>query len=192
MSASNEDISLTIIANGERAFYSGVKGVGNLIFDTRLGMFSGHIPKPSRALDFIAGTDWEYCVEALGEPIQNPVYGSVTIDFDKKIVTDENGYGPSDRIFFAWLVESVRDAIKGSDGLIPRESLLEHFRFGRIQLLAGLTPYGNPLQFDSLESANKSLAKLKEAVWESERKSISFACISMPEGWAIQHSADAS
>ena len=185
MGTSNRDIALTVIANGESAHFASVKGVGNIIWDTRLGIFSEEVPRACEALAFIAGTDWEHCVEVLDGPLQNAVYGSITINFDSRTVIDANGYGPSDRMFFEWLVQSVHDAANGSDGLIPKSSLLAHFASGRIQLLAGLEPYGEVLRFENLGVATNALAGLKDAAWEVDRKFISFARILMPEGWTL-------
>lgn len=107
MGASAKDICLCIVANGESAFYSSVKGIGHIIWDIRLGLFSDAIPDAKHALDFIVGSDWEWCTYALSEPLSDPVYGNVTIDFDKKIITDDNGWGLSTRMLYEWLELSL-------------------------------------------------------------------------------------
>lgn len=101
MGASNRDIALTVIAKGEHAYYSSVKGIGSIIWDTRTGIFSEEIPKAGEVFAFVKGTEWEDCLECLDKPLLDPVYGSITIDFDNKTVTDANGYGPSNRIFLS-------------------------------------------------------------------------------------------
>jgi hypothetical protein len=80
MGASNTDIALAIVSKGERAHFSAIKGVGHLIWDTRLGIFSDSKPDAASALGFIVGSDWEDCVETLDSPLKHPTYGSVTIE----------------------------------------------------------------------------------------------------------------
>jgi len=188
MGVSREDISLTIIANNEHVYYSSVKGVGNLIWDIRLGIFSNTPPKADTALEFIVGTDWEDCTVKLDQPLTDPVYGSFTIDFDRKVVVDANGWGPSNRIFFDWLERSVVEALAGAEGLVPGPSLLDHFKHGRIQIEAGTVPYGDKLRFGSLEEARDALAAMKIGAWDANRKMLSFARISLPDRWQIINS----
>lgn len=190
MSASSKDIALTIISNGERAYYSSVKNAGNLIWDIRLGVFSGSCPKADQALQFLRGTDWEDCTETLRKPLVDPVYGSVTIDFDQKIVTDANGWGSSDRIFFSWLTQSISAAMYGACGLVPEASLLEHFAQRRIQLEVGPkhTAYGDPLSFDSLVEAKEKLQQVEDLVWNEHHCTLSFARIALPTGWKLTRS----
>lgn len=119
MGASNNDIALTIVSNGETAHYSSVKGVGNIIWDIRFGIFNHPIRDAFTALDFTQGTDWEQCIQRLQVPLANPIYGTTNINFDLKTITDNNGFSDSRVIFFEWLLNSIIDARKNGDGIFP-------------------------------------------------------------------------
>lgn len=187
MSASNQDIALTIISDGKSAYFSSVKGIGNIIWDARLGIFNNQDPIARKALKFIKGGAWEECVDQLKSPLANPVYGTIEINFDTKKIQDDNGYSESTCMLFEWLLRSVHDVINRKEGLIPKESLLDHFRSGRIQLYAGNNAYGEPLKFSDLASAYTSLCTIKEVAWEEDRKHIGFARLILPSNWTYQN-----
>lgn len=71
----------------------------------------------------------------LAEPLADPIYGSVTIDFDKRKVIDKNGYGPLDRMAISWLIHSMRSAARGNqDEMIPLKSLRDHLASRRLSV----------------------------------------------------------
>jgi len=185
MGVSIDDIALTIVANDERAYYSAVKGIGHLIWDMRLGVFSDTRPDAKHALDFLEGSNWEDCTRALNEPLADPVYGNVTVDFDKKIILDANVWGLSTRMFFDWLESSVVCGIDGRDeGLIPVASLIEHFKCSRIQIESGpcAEPFSERLCFSNLNEALDSLRTTKIAAMRASRP-LAWAHIDLPHGW---------
>lgn len=136
MSASNEDINLTIISNGQTAYYSSVKGIGHILWDIRFGLFSEEKPNPFTVLKFTKNTDWEDCIEVLDRPLDNPVYGIITVDFDNKVIIDSNGYGLFNQMFIQWFAQSVlKPSSKGV--MIPKKSLDEHLKNGRLSIYGG-------------------------------------------------------
>lgn len=106
------------------------------------------------------------------------------IDFDQKAIIDNNGWGPSTRVLYDWLEESVEDATEGQEGLVPSASLIEHFRVGRIRLQAMPNPPGDCLRFDNLDTALTQLKRLKEDTFDA-RRPLSFAHIELPETWKL-------
>jgi hypothetical protein len=189
MNASNRDVGLTIIAGGRESFYSTVRAASGLIWDCRLGIFSPHPPEAWNALSFIKGTDWEDATLHLDKPPESTVYGSIIIDFDRKMVTDDNRWMRSDEVFYDWLDRSVRQSIAGLNGLVPGTSLLEHFRRGRIQLVAGQQVYGQALRCDSLIRARDAMTSTQQAAAASGRL-VGFARINLPADWRIVRSAE--
>jgi hypothetical protein len=179
MGASNSDIGLTVISNGEVAHYASVKGCGNLIWDMRLGLYGEVKPDPHAVLDFVAGSNWEDCVEKLSGPLHSPIYGTITLDFDLRRVVDDNGYDSSDKMKAEWLLRSIRAAMTGdSEAMCPSESLLDHLKHQRIRLVPLWAEKGDEaiVVFDGLEAAAGQIEPLR---WDH------FSRIDMPTGWVI-------
>lgn len=85
-------INLTIVAGGRRAFYRGIKGLWSVIWDLRMGLYREDLPDPDRALDWVSDSSWCGFVEPVPKPLSRTIYGSTTIDFDRKLIVDDNGY----------------------------------------------------------------------------------------------------
>lgn len=135
MGASSQDINLIIISNEQTAYYSSVKGCGNLIWDIRFGLFKDEKPDAFKILEFTKNTDWENCIVVLDKPLENPIYGSIIINFDKKEIIDNNGYGLSNTMSLTWLIYSTYDALENKEGLIPKKSLENHLKNNRITFI---------------------------------------------------------
>ncbi|WP_454727898.1 MULTISPECIES: hypothetical protein [Cupriavidus] len=136
MGASARDINLIVVAHGRTAYYGSVKGCGHLIWDLRFGLYALDKPDPHRVLDFAMDSDeWRHCLDALDAPLQSPIYGSTTIDFDAKAIVEDNGYGNADRMLAQWLLAAIEAAIADvPDALIPPDALRAHLSAGRIHL----------------------------------------------------------
>jgi hypothetical protein len=87
-------------------------------------------------------------------------------------------------MFLQWLISSLAKAKDGQDGYIPRESVLDHIRNGRIQLECRGLPVGEKLQASSPDEAYA--AALRMCNQASEAGSfIDSATICLPADWAI-------
>lgn len=182
MGASSKDINLIVISGGRKAYYSSVKGCGVLIWDLRFGLFHEISPDPNTVLDFALDSEnWGHCLEPRDEPLAKPVYGSVTVDFDLKRVTDDNGYGPSNRIFAEWLYAAILEVISGEPGdLIASESMRAHLEAGTVRL----TPSHDRDQVPAL-SLPRDLVEAAEFV--KARQYDYFAQLVLPHGWSIHN-----
>jgi len=135
MSTSVHDMNLIVRTGGKETYYSTVKGGGNLIWDVRLGIFGADVAALKSSLDFVRGTKWEDCIALRKTPLNKPAYGSVTIDFDRKFVTDSNSYGRSDEMILEWVDRSIAAAMsERADGLVAADSLKDHLANQRIVL----------------------------------------------------------
>lgn len=188
MGVSNHDIALAIVANGQTAHYASLKGIGHIIWDLRTGIFAGKVPNADTLLHWVDETAWGEYTDRLQEPLKDPVYGRVTIDFDQKTVIDQNGWGDSTQMFFDWLIDSADAAVNGFDDepLIPAESLLDHFQCGRIaveldnrtltEISAGTLKDGLK-KLKALAYVDESADRLRLAVWGH---------LKLPTGWTHQ------
>lgn len=190
MGASIQDINLAVIAGGRTAHYCGVKGCGNVIWDLRFGLFSAQPPDPARALDWIGQSIWEGAILHIEAPLGETIYGSTKIDFDTKAITENNGYGTADKMYFDWLGESAYQAIHGApiqEMMIPGESLLDHLVHGRIACTKSFGPERSkkmPFQASTLAEAR--------ALWETLSSSTpnppTMAFLNLPKGWTLVRS----
>lgn len=188
MGASTSDICLTIIANGHKAYYAGVKGCGAVIWDLRSGLFDPVAPDPTRALDWIAKSTWDDSIEPLDAPLEHPIYGFTTIDFDTKRIVERNDYMPANLIFFDWLAFSIKDAIGGRrDGIVPGPSLSSHLTARRIQIrnsdAASDAPFVLPAQ--TISEAAQACERLLKQARAAQQPRPAFAALELPDGWAL-------
>lgn len=75
MSASLEDVNLIVISQGRAQYWAGMKSCGNVLLDIRFGLYGGQAPD----LSWIDGTPWEEMLEPLEKPMEDPVYGELTV-----------------------------------------------------------------------------------------------------------------
>lgn len=178
MGASSRDINLIVIAHGRAAYYSSVKGCGQLIWDLRFGLFSAETPDPDHVLDFTQDSEeWGHCIDVLEAPLEAPVYGSTTIDFDRKTLVEDNGYIESNRMNAQWLLASIRQAIVDEPGeMIPPASLRAHLSAGRISL----TPAHPGVTARDLPAGLEAAAAVVEA-----HQCDYFAKLALPVGWSL-------
>lgn len=191
MSASIQDINLTVVRGGAKAFCQGVKGCGVLIWDIRMGLFSSETSHeaPHHALEWLTNSNWDDSVELIPGPLKDPVYGYVTIDFDNKHVVDENGYGDSNAMPFDWFYRSVISASKGQDGLISAASVCDHIAHGRISLTEAPDPEKGPLiklQSHSVEDVVRDCAAMVKAARSQGQYGPTYAVLHLPDGWTFK------
>jgi hypothetical protein len=110
MRDSLNDVSVTIISQGATQYWAGMKTCGNVFIDIRFGLYSGGLPD----LSWIQGTLWEQMLEPLDGPLNSPIYGKITVDFDRRLILDSTGWSDKNwpmMLRFAlptgWTMESV-------------------------------------------------------------------------------------
>lgn len=178
------DIALAIVAGGVIAHYAGPKAVGCLIWDLRTGMFGQQKPDPHMLLNQLGESEWTDCIVKLNHAAMNPLYGSITIDFDARRLTDANRYGSSNVIFGDWLKRSLLSALEGQDGIVPGSSLLAHLLAGRIELVDGdandSSVAGHTLAGKTVRAALDEIASLPIEL------RVGSARLRLPDGWTHQ------
>lgn len=186
MASSNDDIALTITSNGKSAFYSSVKGCGNLLAEVGLGIYSDAKPDPFKAFSFTKKGDWNDTISKRKTPLQNPIYGFIDIDFDLKEVRYNNGYGVPNIFFFEWVYDSVRDAVNKKEGYISKKSIIEHIKNNRIHFF--YYAQTTPIDFFGPADLNGYFYAL-ELLLNSSDISPSKAIIDLPPTWKLINTA---
>lgn len=136
MSASIDDIAITIISNGETAYYSSFKGCGHIFWEVDAQIFSDNKPEAKKVFDFLKknkseGWDDE-SVLSLDEPLVDPIYGILIIDYDKKQIIDNNGYGLMNQMFLEWFKNSLTSAKTKKPGYLSNKTVKYHLKNGNI------------------------------------------------------------
>jgi hypothetical protein len=140
MGASIDDISITIISNGETAYYSSYKGIGNILWEVDFGLYSNKKPNAFKIFDFAKNTSWKDGIRVLDKPLEDPSYGILTVNFDTKTIIDDNGYGPWDGMFLQWFVNAIfkyaNREVKGygDKAILTKKTVIEHLKNGNLYI----------------------------------------------------------
>jgi hypothetical protein len=140
MGASIDDVAITIVSNGETAYYSSYKGVGNVLWEIECGLYSEDKPNAFTLFDSVKGKTWENAIDKLEKPLENPTYGILTVDFDNKTIVDENGYNSWDAMPLDWLVNCVfrfaNRELQGwnMDTMLTKETFIKHLEDGNFYI----------------------------------------------------------
>lgn len=176
MGASINDVNLIIIHQGEKAYWSGMKSCGHVLLDLRFGLYSED-PKPN--LSWISNTPWDEMLQLLDTPLEDPCYGSLTIDFDRKMIIDDSG-GSSPFVLYPQWLAMTWDAPR--DAPVNRKSLIEHLANQRVKL-GTLCRQGGDDNMVALERKYKAAMSQVNEVRYSGGATIYFE---MPAGWSLE------
>ncbi|WP_274644332.1 hypothetical protein [Pseudomonas serbica] len=127
MSASLNDVNLIIISQGQTQYWAGMKSCGNVFLDIRFGLYSGGSPD----LLWIEGTPWDEMLEPLDGRMESPIYGELTVDFDRRLIQESTGWSPFE-LFPQWLLLTWTDP---ADAPVSKQSLKEHLALQRVRVL---------------------------------------------------------
>jgi len=201
MGASVGDIAITIISNGETAYYSSYKGIGNILWNCEFGLYSDKKPNAFKIFDFAKKTSWEDGIEALDEPLTEPVYGTLTVNFDTKTIIDSNGYGPWDGMFLQWFVSAIfkhaNREVKGygDKPMLTKKTVAEHLKNGNFYIGDFLRKDSKLILPNNIDDTYDLLIDLGyESVYSTpvtviERR-YSWGQIKAPQGWTIIQDED--
>jgi hypothetical protein len=186
MSSSTQDICFTVVHQGAALHYSTVKACASLLWDVRFGIFGKQELDFEPSLDFVFDDeDWDGCIEHLDEPLANPTYGTVLVDFDRKLIVDANRYGRLDSMFFAWLQTSLESVAAGDDddcdGLIPKSTLEVLLAEGRLSITCDI-PEPDRVPDLVLPSTIGAANTVASSLQPAGR----WAKVSLPDGWRIE------
>jgi hypothetical protein len=185
MGASINDICLTVVSNGETAYYSSFKAMGHILWDVNCGLFSDNKPKAHYFFDFLkkGNTTWDFeDVVKLNEPLEKPVYGIITVDFDKKEIVDDNGYGDLIVMFFQWFSDSIKSTQDNRSGYVSNKSVKYHLAQGNIVFLKRDNKVHSVLP-SSLEESLKLIQYYEDNIEAKMDEEIMWIGIKLPQGW---------
>jgi hypothetical protein len=185
MGASINDICLSVISNGKTAYYSGFKGMGHILWDINCDLFSDNKPEASHFFDFLkkGKTTWDFeDIIKLDEPLEKPVYGIITVDFDKKEIIDDNGYGYFIVMFLQWFSDSIESAINKRSGYVSNQSVKYHLKQGNIVFFKRNNEIHSVLP-PSLEEALKLIEYYEDNIDAKLNEDIMWIGIKLPPDW---------
>jgi hypothetical protein len=174
MSWELDDVNLIIVNNGLKRYWAGVKNCGHVLMDERLGLWADN-PEPD--LSWINKSSWGEMLKAIDEPLEAPIYGSITVDFDARKIIDHTGFGQFFDINLAWLALTWRYP---RDAPINKKSLRAHLKAGRVQVMEGFNLSTPEFLGEALP---KTLPKALDFVEEKLKLGGWFARFSLPPGW---------
>jgi len=185
MGVSIKDICLTVISNGETAYYSSVKGIGNLLFDTKVGLYSAKPPKASELFKRVKDENWLDCIEKLDKPLKSPIYGTIKVDFDSKKITSKKGYGVPNEIMVSFMLPTIEHTlgIGRREGLISDQAIKNHFKNKRFKHTdSNYQVIKDIPEFETLQDYYEFLSNSRYDI----KSLISFVSIELPKGWTLE------
>jgi hypothetical protein len=196
MGASINDIFITIISNGETAYYSSYKGIGNIMWEVDFGLYSDKKPNAFNIFDCAKKTSWKDSIKSLDKPLENPSYGILTVNFDTRTIIDDNGYGSWDCMFLQWFINAIFKYAKreirgyGDKPILSKKTVSEQLKNGnfyignRFQKPTDLVlPKNINDTYDLLIDLGYTDIYSKPRVFME--KDYSYAQIKPPHGWTI-------
>jgi hypothetical protein len=183
MSTSLKDVNLIVISEGRTQYWAGMKSCGNVLLDIRFGLYSaGQAPD----LSWIDGTPWEEMLEPLGKPMKKPIYGELTVDFDRRLILENTGFGSPFELYPQWLLMSWDDP----DAPVSKKSLREHLAQQRVRVLKH-QEMGSVRGPGTLLKATMRTAKPQlQPTDPNARNWPSMASFDLPAGWKIEYVED--
>jgi hypothetical protein len=196
MGASVEDIGITIISNGETAYYSSYKGIGNILWEVDFGLYSDVKPNAFKIFDFAQKTLWENGINSLDKPLEDPSYGILTVNFDTKTIIDDNGYGAWDGMFLEWFVNCIfkyaNREVKGYSNkpILTKKTVIEHLKNGNFYIGNRFQKPSDLILPDNINDTYDLLIGLGYKDIYSKpialiEKDYSWGQIKAPKGWTV-------
>lgn len=185
MSASLSDINFVVIHKGKKRYWAGMKSCGHVILDIRFGLYG---EKEAPDLSWIDNSMWGEMLIPLDAALEDPIYGEVVVDFDRKLIIDLGGYGSPLEIIPGWLAMTWEDP---EDAPISKESLRHHLMKRRVRALSAKNVTSS-LPGEIIEpSKNAGFLNLKKkmdienfGVIAFEERIVKFA-FDLPIGWTL-------
>jgi len=171
------DVNLTIVYRGVAAHWAGVSTCGHVLMDERVGLYSdGAAPD----LSWINNSTWGEMLEAIEQPLMDPCYGTLIVDFDQKKITDSTGAGRPFDLHMEWLAMTWK---LPRIAPVTKKSLRGHLRAGRLSRLQS-----HLLMDDEAlgETLPKTLPKAIAAYEAQEFKHGWTARFLLPPGWTYE------
>lgn len=180
MGASVEDVNLIIIHNGKKTYWSGMKSCGHVLLDVRFGLYSDD-PKPD--LSWISNTTWDEILQPLDAPLEKPIYGDLTVDFDRRVIIEDTGWGTPFTMYPQWLAMTWKDP---NDAPLSKKSFVEHLAKQRVKLGSIFANAGKGGPTETLDAKYKVAISRVNGACELEIKDVDTIYFDMPEGWGME------
>lgn len=190
MGSSIKDSNLIIISNGEKSYYSCHKGVGQILFELGLGIFTGEKPIASEAFKKLSQS-WSGIPKYDAPlPSSEAVYGYLVINFDTKTIVSRSGYSYPNIFHIQWILKSLKSIFKekSDENVISDESVIYMFNNGYMKI-----QNRKKKLFDFNMSLKEFYEKTKEHVYDflyieddiPELKELSQIFIELPKDWTL-------
>jgi hypothetical protein len=101
------DSNLIVISNGEIGYYVSHKGVGNIIFELDLGIFTGVKPNVKTIFDKVWINQTNKQEKVLSS--EDAVYGYLLINYDTKTIVSASGYSIPNVFLPQWILQSLKN-----------------------------------------------------------------------------------
>lgn len=138
MGSSVTDSNLIVISNGKKAYYSSHKGIGNILFELKLGIFTGIHPKAKSAFKGVSKYSWKDCMDKLDKPLSSEEagYGYLIIDFDTKTITSRSRYSYPNTFKTQWILSCLKSIFekKSNQNVISDDSIKYLFENGYMKI----------------------------------------------------------
>ena len=138
MGSSRTDSNLIVISKGKKAYYSCHKGVGNILFELNLGIFTGKKPTAKSAFNALSQYSWKDWIEKLDKPLSfdEASYGYLIINFDTNTIVSRSRYSYPNSFNTQWILQSLRSIFerKSKENVITDKSMVYLFENGYIKM----------------------------------------------------------
>ena len=138
MGSSTTDSNLIVISNGKKAYYSCHKGVGNILFELNLGVFTGEKPTAKSAFKSLSKNGWRDWIEKLDKPLSSDeaCYGYLVINYDTNTIISRSGYAYPNYFNTQWILASLHSIFekKSNENVISDKSIIYLFENGYMKM----------------------------------------------------------
>lgn len=192
MGSSKTDSNLIVISKGKKAYYSSHKGVGNILFELKLGIFTGIHPTAKSAFKGLSKYSWEDWIDRLDKPLssEEASYGYLIINFDTKTITSRSRYSYPNTFNTQWILRSLNSIFekKSNENVISDNSVKYLFDNGYMKI-----QNFNKELFDFKISLKEFYEKTKEYMYREyaitqnvpELKELNIIFIKLPDDWTL-------
>lgn len=180
MGVSLDDVNLVIIHQGKKTYWSGMKSCGHVLLDIRFGLYSEDA-RPD--LSWVSNTTWEEILQPLEGPLENPVYGDLIVDFDRKVITEETGYGSPFMMYPQWLAMTWRDP---EIAPLSKKSFVDHLAKQRVKLGSVFLNGGEGGPIETLNAKYKAAVTRVNDACDHKIKDVTSVYFEMPDGWGME------
>lgn len=126
------DIALSVCANGKTAFYGAAKECGHILWEIELGIFHQQKPDIEWAFWLEEESGWDEYIVQLDEPLNRPWHGTLNIDYDKKIISENNTQQSLLLMNPEWFIDGIKANIYNYSSYLTHKTVKYHLNQGNV------------------------------------------------------------